>query len=224
MAYAGPLFYTFQARRWWDSRTAWRAVRVGAPALAVLLAIRIFIPAWNDDPNYTGKLPDELRIVHAGIVHSDLGHNFELVMKERRAMRGMDQIRMYSFGSVGILFVLPFLDLRRNGRLLLRALPLFALLYLTTLVAFGDQRRVAFAYAVFILMSLNGMAVLARWIGAEAKHFLPLFLLLALLMLLQRKSWMTPFDLQSVLFFAYCGSLYYWLDKRRASRTAASGV
>jgi len=214
VAYAGPLFYTLQARRWWDSRMAGRAVLVGAPALAALLAIRILIPAWNDDPNYTSTLPDELRIVHAGDTHSDLWHNFELVMEERRTTRALDQIRMLSFGAVGILFVLPFLDLRRNASLLLRALPLFALSYLTTLFAFGDQRRVAFAYALFILMSLNGMTVLARWMGAEAKHFLPLFLLLALLLLVQRNSWMTPYDLQSFLFLAYCGGLYYWLQQR----------
>ena len=145
-------------------------------------------------------------------------------MNERRVMRGIDQIRMYSFGSIGILFVLPFLDPRRNGRLLLRALPLLALSYLTTLFAFGDQRRVAFAYAVFILMSLNGMEVLAGWIGAEARHFLPLFLLLALLLLLQRSSWMTPYDLQSFLFLAYCGGLYYWLQKWPATRNAALGA
>lgn len=53
-----PLYYTLAGEKFVDWKRLWRACLFALPAVAVFLAIRIFIPAWNDDP-YDGPLAEK---------------------------------------------------------------------------------------------------------------------------------------------------------------------
>lgn len=55
-----PMYYALNARRAFDLPLLARNLAVVAPAVSVLVAVRLAIPAYNGDPAYIASLPDHI--------------------------------------------------------------------------------------------------------------------------------------------------------------------
>jgi hypothetical protein len=207
-----PLFYSLNATRIIDGRWLKRTILAVAPAVAVLIAIRLLIPAWNNDPQYTASLGENLSHVVLGKGVYGLSYFFrEIGMMHLRNFSLLD-IRELTIFTFGILIILPLFALRRNGELFLRFAPFIVLTYSQWLIATDTQRLMALAFLPFILMSLNGLRLLA-----EAGSFDPLWLavlpLIIFVLSLTNRAANLPFDMEVIVFSALVGFL--WLRRPR---------
>ena len=185
--FAYPLYYTLNTGRWLDKRLLARAVLVVLPSLAVLLTIRRVIPAWNDDPSYLATLPLTLRLVRqwdgtGGFYSStfDYGWMLREVGLPQLGSLGLPGLVEWTLGTYGVaISLLACLDWRRNGRLLLRCLPMLAMVYAQALFVTVQPRTLVVAFPLLIVLALNGAdAVLRRLdLPAVALYGLPLILL-----------------------------------------------
>ena len=210
--FIAPLFYSLNAARIIDGPWLKRTILAVAPAVAVLVAIRVLIPAWNNDPQYAASLGESLSHVVIGKRIYGFSDSFrEIGLMHLRNFSLLD-IRELTVFTFGILIILPLFALRRNGELFLRYAPFIVLSYAQWLVATDTQRLMALAFLPFILMSLNGLRLLA-----EAGSFDPLWLvalpLIIFVLSLTNRAANLPFDMEVILFSALVGFL--WLRRPR---------
>lgn len=166
--FAGLLFLTvpLPAASW--RRRLLKGAVLLAPAAATLLALRLAIPARNDDAAYLRGLPQRLTEVDRGRASYDYAEQVKRVAGDRWrdvSLNTLESIHSYTVGSFGVLPVcLALAAPRRNLRLLARTSPFIALTYLQLLVATDTQRLLVLATPIVILMALNGLEVLlGRW-------------------------------------------------------------
>jgi len=196
------LYYGFRAQRPIDPRVALRTVAVALPALAVLVGVRLAIPAQNGDGAYLATLPGSIRS-NARTVPS-----YDLVALLRQTIAKRDwfdtTIRTVSaFGvTVGLLALVGAATARQ---LLVRAAPYLALVLMQLLFALNTQRLVVLAFPVVILLALEGI----RWL-TDAKGMLSLpFVALAFtayaLGLLSLREWEPNAIAQAAVFAGFVG-------------------
>ncbi|MCC6392555.1 MAG: hypothetical protein IT167_18285 [Bryobacterales bacterium] len=229
-----PLIYTIRANRLADLKLLLRTACVAAPALAVLFTIRSLIPAFNGVDDYVSQLGPALTQVHLGITKFDHDSYFldaiQRVLRFRFQQTPINIVRDLTFGSIGLLFVLPFFALvpKRtthslpdhhtpsaccsNRELLLRFLPFLAGCLLGWLVALNSDRRFAYAFPFLIVLSLNGIRTLALALGINSRWFIPVFLLQYIFNLLQPHTTTVPFDLAAAAFLVCLGLLLSFRD------------
>jgi hypothetical protein len=187
-----PLVYTLRATRWLDWPQLWRAVLVGSPAIAILIALRLVIPAYNDDPKYVAEMGPKLTQVQLGVATHNYADALQRVTAERLKQTPIQTVRELAWGSAGLLWILPWFGwasaLRRRAgerwnpagtstaELLLRSLPFLALTYFGYWMALTFDRRLANAFPLLIIASLRGLDTLGQrlrlpetaWIGVFA--------------------------------------------------------
>lgn len=138
------------------------------PALAVLAALHIGIPAWNDDPAYSRTLPSELRQVDTNAPGYGLLRQIRRIGPLRWADRSLSAVHAYSVGTFGALsLILPWFDARRNVRRLLCFLPFLALVYAQLFFATDTQRLLVVASPVVLVLALHGVDRLDRACGVR---------------------------------------------------------
>ena len=138
------------------------------PALAVLAALHIGIPAWNDDPTYSRTLPRELRQVDTNAPDYGLLRQIRRIGPLRLADRSLSAVHAYSVGTFGVLsLILPWFDARRNARRLLRFLPFLALVYAQLFFATDTQRLLIVASPIILVLALHGLDRLDRDYGVR---------------------------------------------------------
>lgn len=215
-----PLHYSLKATRLWDVPRIRRSLLVALPALFVFAGIRILIPAWNDHADYVRSLPSQYTQVMAGDVKNDVWTAFQGVLRAYRGTRAIDLVRLFTWGSLGMILFLPFFDIRRNRILLLRWAPYWVPVVGSLLIALNPDRRVGSLFPMLIPAGLNGIRALAERLEATPRDFQVIFLFQFALLLLNKSTLVVPFDLVAAVFLAgLC-----WLVARAQYRCSAPAI
>jgi hypothetical protein len=221
-----PLIYTIRAQRMIDVRLMIRTVLVGLPSLLVLQAIKHWISAYNDVESYVAEMGPQLSLVHLGTAKFSVMDGLQRVMAFRLHEESIvNMFRDLTFGNVGILWILPFFALRpasspnvsiarsSNLMLLLRFLPFLALTYFGWFMALNADRRFAYAFPFWIMLSINGVRSLADALKIDMIWFIALFFFQYLLNLQQPLTVFVPVDLAIGMFLVTLGILYTFRDR-----------
>jgi hypothetical protein len=175
MLFVAPLYYTLNVRRVFDSRLLWRAAVLALPAVTTLIAIRLLIPAWNDDPDYIATLSIQLWNVQDGSPIYHYVDEFRAEGLPRFQSLDRQTVASYTFYSFGpALVLLPLLALRENLPLILRFSPFLLLVATPMLFAQDTERFLVLAFPAVILMALNGMAAAAERLQVPEAWMLPI--------------------------------------------------
>ena len=156
--FAAPLLYAFAAERVLDRRALWRTAVATAPALLMLLTVRLVIPAWNGQPYVLG-LPGPV----AANARTIPDYSALAVAREVLARRAADLpatiVRCVS--AFGLLIgVLPFFGGRRAWELAVRFSPFLVLVFLQLAFALNTQRLLVLAFPAVIPLALCGLSAL----------------------------------------------------------------
>jgi hypothetical protein len=196
------LYYGFRAERPIDPKVALRTIAVALPALAVLVGVRLAIPAQNGDGAYLATLPGSIRS-NARTVTS-----YDLVALLRQTIAKCDwfdtTVRTVSaFGvTVGLLALVGAATARQ---LLVRAAPYLALVLVQLLFAFNTQRLVVLAFPVVILLALEGIRWLTDAKGMPVVPFVALAFTTYALGLLSLREWEPNTIAQAAVFVGFVG-------------------
>lgn len=199
---AGPLYYTLKAGSFWDPARFKRCVIVAAPAVCVLIGIRILIPAWNDRDEYVASLPFIYTQVSAGMVKYDLGTAFRGTMSVYSQVTAVNLFRLFTYGILGIQFFLPLFAPRTNREPLLRWAPYWIPVLASMLIALNPDRRISSLFPVLIVLGLNGIRTLASILHLDAMHVGVLFAILVALLAKQNIN-VVPFDFAAAVFLCW---------------------
>jgi hypothetical protein len=161
--FAVPLWYTFQATKALDRRSAWKTALLALPAVVILVLLRLAIPQRNADAAYLASLPDLVTgsaPVEGAYTLGNLFHQFGL--------HRMQEFSWSAFKSYTVdPFKLHFLALAvwgaaRHRGLFVRVLPFLALVYAQLLFASDNQRLLVAAAPVVLLLAVMGCRELVR--------------------------------------------------------------
>jgi hypothetical protein len=176
----------------------------------MLVAIRLLIPAWNNDPQYAAMLGENLSHVVMGKRIYGFTDSFrEIGLVWLRHFSLLD-IRLLTTFTFGILFILPLFALRSNAKLCLRFAPFILLVYAQMLLASDGPRLLALAFLPFTLMSLNGLRLIAEAGPIDPLRLAALPLSIFALSLTNKTSNL-PFDMEVIVFSALVG--FWWLRR-----------
>lgn len=161
--FAAPLYHSLNARTWLDWRALAATAAATAPALAVLAALRLFIPQQNGDLAYIASLPEI--IARFPDLYPPYGYldQFHRVAYEQRWLgREWDMLRRYTAGAFGVLpLLLAALGAWLRPSLALRLSPFIALCFAQLLFATDTERLVAFAAPAAVILAATGLQRLA---------------------------------------------------------------
>jgi len=177
------LYYTFNAKRFFDAKTLLRTLYLAAPALAVLFVIRMFVPTTN-------------------LQYYNLQHLIETIGVKRiqRIMKEPNEyLLQYSIGVFGVsLMFLPLFAIRENVKLFLKVSPLIAMSYLSLLFAYNEERLIVVCFPAMILLALSGIKNIVEKTKVDERVFLLLptclFLLIAM-----RKDWFVVLPVYEII-------------------------
>ena len=215
--FAAPLLYTFGAQRPLDRRALWRATVATAPALMVLLAVRIAIPAWNGQ-QYAQSLPS-LIAANARTVpdYSALAVAREVVT---RRMADLPATLVRAVSAFGLLVgVLPLLGGRCARPLAVRFAPFLVLVALQLVFAYNTQRLLVLAFPAVIPLALCGLRSL-RERGVPNVALLGTCGVFAGLQLLSPDE-VAPSPILQAAVLALCAA-WMWASARRVPRPAVA--
>ncbi len=213
--FAAPLLYTFGAERPIDRRALWRTAAATAPALLVLLVVRLAIPAWNGQP-YALGLPGPI----AANARTVPDYSALAVAREVVARRAADltSTLTQAVSAFGLLVgVLPFLGGRRARSLALRFSPFLILVALQLVFAYNTQRLIVLAFPAVIPLALCGLQAL-RERGVPDVALLGTCGIFAGLQLLSPDQ-IAPAPLVQVAVLGVCAA-WMWVSARRAPAQA----
>jgi hypothetical protein len=152
-----PLYYTLRTERWIDLGLLKRCALLALPSALMLVLLRVFIPALNEDPAYLSTLPETVRLVQEGASSYGYRELFLSVGVERLRNISAWDLYAYSAGTFGVILLLPLFALRRTGVLLLRFLPFLLLVYAQLFFAVNTERLLVLAFPAVLLMALAGI-------------------------------------------------------------------
>jgi hypothetical protein len=232
MLFVVPLYYSLNARAWLDRRLLARATVLALPAVATLVAIRMLIPAWNDDPDYVATLDIQLFSVQDGSPAYDYVAEFKAEGLPRFQRFDREILSSYTLNAFGpALVVLPLLATRRNLPLLLRYSPFLLLVATPMLFAQDTERFLVMAFPAVILMALNGLASLARVLRLRDAWMLVIPLAMLGLELWHDTGFFVPRRVQietllvallALVIVAVLGALSTWIDGPLIARRAGA--
>jgi hypothetical protein len=158
VVFAAPLLYTFGADRTFDRRAARRAALAALPAVLVLAAVRLAIPAWNGQP-YALGLPGPIA-ANARTVPDYSAIAVARATLTRRANELPSTI-VSTVSAFGLLIgVLPFLGGHRAARLAARFSPFLVLVVLQEVFAFNTERLLVLAFPAVVPLAVCGLRTL----------------------------------------------------------------
>lgn len=213
-----PLIYTIRASRFVDWKLAIRTAVVALPCFIILAAIRLAIPAWNDNAAYVESIGPQLSQVHVGTAT----HNYFDALQRISAYRFETQspiniIRELTWGSGGLFFILPLLAIRENLVNLLRFAPFLGLTYYGWLMALNFNRRLGAAFPLLIFMAVITLRSWSSSWNIRLVAFIPLFIVQYLLNLMQPVTAEVPFDYAAGVFLLSLGVIYSFREKLASS-------
>ena len=154
---AVPLYYGLHARKLVDMALAKRVAILALPAVAVFIALHVFIPSKNYDPTYLRTLPYQVRIVQSGNTTFDLPYLRTLFIHNLKSLSVWKTEARSFIGALGVLLVvLCALGAWRNPRWFGRIAPFLALGSMQ-LMFYSTERYLAVVVPVMILLALYGI-------------------------------------------------------------------
>jgi hypothetical protein len=197
MLFVLPLAYTFRAREMLDWRAARQAVALALLPISMLIAIRLAIPAWNDDPQYVATLPERLWLVSDGSPRYDLVDALQRELRNRVERFDLEQARLYLTGTFGIaMTLLPLFAWRRNPMWLVRFSPFLVLVASQMLFGHDIERYLILAFPAALIMALNGLAALSERLRMPEISWTVIPLTLTALELVMTEEFFLPFRFQ----------------------------
>lgn len=204
------LYYGFRAERPIDPRVALQTVAVALPALAVLLGVRLAIPAQNGDGSYLATLSGPIRSNARTVPSYDL----LALLRQTIAKRDSFDTTVRTVSALGVTVgLLAVLGAATARKLLVRAAPFLALVTVQLLFAFNTQRLVVLAFPVVILLALEGILWLTDVKGMPLLPFGGLAFTTYALALLSLREWEPNAIAQAAVFAGFVG---WAVIKRRA--------
>ena len=197
--FVAPLYYTFNSKKILDGKVLFRSLYLIAPALIVLVALRMFIPTTNEEYN---------------IAH--LMQTIGLKRIQHFSRDARDYLLLFSIGTFGVsLTLLPLFSIKQNLSLLWRFLPFIALTYSSLLFAYNESRLIVSAFPAFIIMALYGVKSIADKTGFHEKIFILLPLSLIVLLLGKKGLFVVPslYEALILLLFLAISLQSEWLTK-----------
>ena len=171
-----PLFYSMNARSFFDKAVLRKSVLYCFPAVIVLIGVRVGIPSKNEDSDYKKTLPAEVRLINyldpsgttvtgtdGKIVTIDpeqyeYASLLSSVIRYRLENFSVDQLRELSVRTFGwIVIVSLFWNLQSSMKLMLRVFPFVILSYVQLLFALNTNRLIIIIYPVLIIGALHGI-------------------------------------------------------------------
>jgi hypothetical protein len=152
--FAAPLWYTLQVRYPIEPRRAIQTAILTVPAVAVLITLRLLIPAGNGDPAYITTMPTYLQSSSIVADPYTLHESFSRAI----AQRDWFTILQATVGTFGPLFLLTLWAGHEHW---LRWSPLIVLALAQLALAVNTERLVVLAFPSVITMELSTVKALA---------------------------------------------------------------
>jgi hypothetical protein len=221
--FMAPLYYTFSARTLFDIKVLKRWVLLILPAILTLIAIRMAIPALNDNPTYLQRFPETLRFVQRESSSYHYGQLFKQVVQERLQDLSFHALNRYTVGTFGVLaMLLPFFAIRENARLLVRVLPFLGLVYAQLLFAVNTERLLIAGLPAIIVLAVNGVKTLVKVLNIPVISLAGLPVVLMGLNLLRLSEVSASVDMQALVFILYVALLCQYTIWRKSRSSSYS--
>jgi hypothetical protein len=160
-----PLFYTMRARRLVDVQAAVQAILLVLPTVLVLAAVRLLIPAWNEDADYVATLPPAVQsVVHSAVPSYDLVDTIERyvgIRLEAFSEGGLTYLYAMTFAVYGVpITVLAIIGALADRQLLGRVGLMLLVPYAQLLLSWTNQRNFVVGFPAAILLAAAGITFL----------------------------------------------------------------
>lgn len=209
-----PLHYLLSARSLFDWKQALRSGLAVLPGLLVVVSLRLLIPAGNQDPAYLNGLPDNLKIVYAGLTsftyREALAHEFGVL----RAIKGIDLLETLTVAPFGMVLLLSLFAIRQNRRYCLRLVPFLAILFFQAVFSASVPRALAFGLIPLMLLAIAALDWISGEFAIPVVYLLPWPLALWSLNLIRPTGFLAPIDLQMLVSVVYLAAIFQWKGKR----------
>ena len=154
---AAPLWYGLRTGRLFDGRRLAEMVAVAFPALVLLVAVRIILPAGNTDPAYLAQLGLALN------VYDQLPPDPQVLFQKFGTLR-LPAYRVltqeWTSNAFGVLPLLGLAALPRSLVTLARWAPFIVLVYAQPMLAANTTRLIALAFPVIVILAVDGLAAI----------------------------------------------------------------
>lgn len=164
VVFVAPLAYTWHARRLIDWPLARTALLVAAPAMLLLVAVRLGIPARNDDPDYLSSMPPEISRfpeLYQSYAYPDRFH--DIVVEDRWPHREWHDLDRYFLDPFGLpVLLLGLAGAALGPRRASRLLPFVVLVYAQLLFAADTQRLLVLSFVAVALLAPPVLSYLSR--------------------------------------------------------------
>ena len=203
--FAAPLFYTLNARSIGDWRQLRTTLLVVAPAIAVLVALRLLIPEANGDHAYTATMPPVISRFPELFPPYDYIDRFREIARESRwAHRSWADFDAYVADPFGVaLLALAVIGVARKPVLVLRLAPFVLLVYSQLLFATDTQRLLVLAFPALALLAMPGLDAVGGWLCVRISLFLPAAFALFALALVSRDDYGSQLLFQTAVLLAW---------------------
>lgn len=200
VVFVAPLYYTFNARTLVDAKMLRRAFLLAAPAILILVLLRVAITPMNGNAEYLATIPENLRDANPYSIAWLFGNIGWPRIQESLA----GNLAPYSIGTFGVSMVfLPLFAIRKNLDLLLRFLPFILLTYSSVLFATNTTRLIVLAFLAVIPMTLYGIRSIVESTGSDERLFIALPLVMFVIQLIRNDGYIVPPLLESLVALAY---------------------
>lgn len=203
--FVAPLWYTLHATRLVDRRLPMQTVLLALPAVALLLALRLLIPAQNSDLDYAATLSPAMQQFRDFIpTYSYMDLLRDIGWHHRLHDYSTETLLLYSTGTWGAgVLALAAIGAVRRPVLALRLLPFLLLVYAQLLFALNIERLLVLGFPAMVWLALEGVrALVTNRPPVSAWFFAASALALALLNLKNPAAVPLRFELQALVFFA----------------------
>jgi hypothetical protein len=189
------LFYSLRAVKFFDLRQLQRTVWVALPAAIAFIAVRLWIPALNDNAAYVASLSENLRVVMKGQPSFSYAEAVWVMIRELRATNGVVALELFTVAPFGLLFFLVPFGIANHWVYCLRIAPFMAIIYMQSLFSASIAASHALGWIPVMLVAL----FVIQDTGISYRDFWPAALLLWAANLIRVGGVEAPFLVQAVI-------------------------
>ncbi|MEO8540315.1 MAG: hypothetical protein ABI577_11285 [bacterium] len=170
--FVAPLAFTWHMRDWRDWQSARRAILVVAPAILMLVGLRLAIQPENGNAEYIATMPPTIsRFPELFGEYSYRERYSDITVNDRWAHREWSDLDRYLFDPFGLpLLVVAGAGVIADPRRALKLSPFFVLVYSQLLFATDTQRLLVLAFPALAILGAGGVGWFAkrRWLPEVA--------------------------------------------------------
>lgn len=175
--FAGALAFTWHLRGWRDWQTVRRALLLVAPAILLLIGLRLAVQPENGNADYIATMPSQIaRFPELFGEYSYSQRYTDIVVNDRWAHRELHDLDRYLFDSFGLpLLVVGVAGTITDRKRAVRLLPFVVLVYIQLLFATDTQRLLVLAFPVLAILGGGGIGWLAKHMRLPETAFVVVF-------------------------------------------------